>query len=50
MDRYKELSDEEKIALSIDFVARSTPIPEPLRDFLRAEGLLTAIEAPGEKK
>lgn len=45
---YTDLPDEEKVLLAIDFVARGNPIPEPLRDFLRGEGLLTKIEKPKE--
>lgn len=47
MSEYDRLSGEERVRLAIDCVARSTPIPAAVREFLHAEGLLEAIEAPG---
>lgn len=49
MSNYDGLSDEDKVRLAIDCVARSTPIPTALEGFLKDEGLLEAITAPGKQ-
>lgn len=50
MSNYDGLSDEEKVRLAIDCVARSTPVPTALEGFLKqTPGLHEAITAPGKQ-
>ena len=50
MSNYDGLSDEDKVRLAIDCVARSTPIPTALEGFLKqTKGLHEAITAPGKQ-
>lgn len=44
---YKDLSDEDKLAQAITFVAIDQPLPKPLEDFLREQGLYDVIVRPG---
>lgn len=44
---YQELSDEDKLAQAITFVAVGHPLPVVLADFLREQGLYDAIVQPG---
>jgi hypothetical protein len=44
---YKDLSDEDKLAQAITFVAIDQPRPKPLEDFLREQGLYDVIVRPG---
>ncbi|WVH05408.1 hypothetical protein ZHAWSFBX_CDS_0049 [Agrobacterium phage Alfirin] len=44
---YKTLSDEDKIELSIQFVASQQPLPEELAEWLRDNGLYDLITKPG---
>ena len=49
MSNYDTLTDEEKVRLAIDCVARDTPIPSAVEDTLRqTPGLYEAITAPGQ--
>lgn len=43
---YNELSDEDKLAQAIRFVAVGQPLPKALEEFLVREGLLEAITKP----
>lgn len=48
MSKYDTLTDEEKVRLAIDCVARDTPIPSAVEGFLKqTPGLHEAITAPG---
>ncbi len=50
MSKYDGLSDEEKVRLAIDCVARTVPIPTALEGFLKqTPGLHEAVTAPGNK-
>ncbi|QOE32150.1 hypothetical protein CPT_Paso_033 [Rhizobium phage Paso] len=43
---YRDLSDEDKLAVAIDFVARSATMPDVLVHFLHEQGLYEIIVAP----
>lgn len=44
---YRDLSDEDKIELAIQFVAIEQPLPEELKQFLWDTGLYDLIVTPG---
>lgn len=44
---YHDLSDEDKLAQAITFVAIGQSIPKPLAEFLREQGLYDVIVQPG---
>lgn len=46
---YRDLSDEDKIELAIQFVAVDQPLPEELVKFLRETALYDLIVNPGGK-
>lgn len=49
MSNYDMLTDEEKVRLAIDCVARDTPIPSAVEGFLKqTPGLHEAVTAPGQ--
>lgn len=43
---FNDLSDEGKLELAMDYVARKTTLPEPLREFLVQRGMLELIMNP----
>ena len=43
---YQALSDDEKLELCIDYVARGAAMPEALRDFLIGQGLYELVTKP----
>ena len=45
---YEDLSDEDKVLVAIEFVARGQHIPAALTDFLKEEGLYELIMNPQE--
>lgn len=45
---YRDLSDEDKIELAIEFVAVEQPLPQELVKFLREQGLYDLIVTPGD--
>lgn len=46
MSNYDQLSDEAKLELAIDFVAKGSELPEKLAEFLRELGLYQLIVNP----
>lgn len=44
---YKNLPDEGKLKEAIRFVSIGQPLPEPLKEFLLAEGLYESVITPG---
>jgi hypothetical protein len=44
---YTDLTDEAKIELAIEFVATDQPLPIPLKDWLRENGLYDLIVISG---
>ena len=45
---YENLSDEDKVLYAIGFVARGTPMPAVLSQFLKSNGLYELITEPQE--
>lgn len=45
---YTDLTDEDKLEEAIKFVATGQPLPKPLEDWLRAEGLYDLVINPKE--
>lgn len=46
MSAYDNLSDEDKLELAIQFVARGSAMPEALTSFLHEQGLFDVIVNP----